>query len=67
METYIVYSVEGYEQYIPDKDMYLNVRKIQVIATSEDEALAKAKVQHPSKPNFRVTGSVEYAKNHVMA
>lgn len=67
METYIVYSVEAYEQYIPEKEMYTNVRKIQVIAESENEALAKAKSQHPSKPNFRIIGSVEYAKNTKVA
>lgn len=62
MKTYIVYEMEGYDHYDKDRDAFINVIKISIIAESEDEALEKVKKRHPSKKEFRFVGSVEYIK-----
>lgn len=63
MKTYIVYRIQGYDQYVADKDLFMGVIEIQVIAETEDEALKKAKKHHPSKELFRCIGSVEFKED----
>lgn len=58
--TYIVYNLQGYDTYDKDKDQFIGVISISVIAKSETEAIAKAKKHHTSKTKFRVVGSTEY-------
>lgn len=60
MKTYIVYELHGYDVYDKDKDLFMGVVQIKVIAGSEAEALEKAKTNHPSKEHFRCIGSTEY-------
>ncbi|MFA9228560.1 MAG: hypothetical protein ACEQR7_09035 [Agathobacter rectalis] len=57
-----MYEIEGYHHYEEQRDAYINVIKITIIADSEAEALEKAKKHHPSKPLFRCVGSVEIVK-----
>jgi len=42
MKTYKIYFVEGYELYTPKDDLYHDVKRIEVIAENEKEALKKA-------------------------
>lgn len=42
-QTYLSFIVEGYDTYIESADKYTNVRRIEVIARTEREALHKAK------------------------
>lgn len=60
MKTYIVYDIQGYDMYDQQKDLFMGVVQIKVIAKSEDEALQKAKINHPGKEHFRCIGSIEY-------
>ena len=64
MKTYIVFDIQGYDTFVPDKDLYIGITKVLVIAETEEEALQKAKIYHPTKANFRCLGSIEYAKQN---
>lgn len=58
MKTYCVYLIQGYQFYDKEKDLFMYVANIEVIASTEKEALAKAK-KMINKKEYRVTGCYE--------
>lgn len=64
MKTYIVYNMQGYDSYDQEKDLFMGVITINVIAETEEEAFARAKKNHPSKEKFRCIGSTEYEQKN---
>lgn len=60
METYLVYSIEGYDFYDEEAKQFNKVIFIEVIANSEKEAIEEAK-KNIEKPLYRITGCYEKA------
>jgi hypothetical protein len=62
--TYLIYQVEAFEKFDPVTQQYYNVKRIEVIASSEDEAIEKAKTMVKSN-NYEVRSCLEkhYDKN----
>lgn len=61
MKTYLVYDLQGYDTYDKEKELFIGVINIRVIAETKKEAMEKARIQHPDKPHFRCIGSTEFA------
>lgn len=58
MDTYLIYVVEGYETFDKKTNTYTDVKRIEVIATSEKEAYEKARKLLKAK-NYKVWGAYE--------
>jgi len=58
MKTYLIYQVEGFERYDTVTQNYYNVKRIEVIAQSEDEAIQKAKTMVKAN-NYEVRACLE--------
>ena len=58
MDTYLIYVVEGYETFDKKTNTYTDVKRIEVIATTEKEAYEKARKLLKAK-NYKVWGAYE--------
>lgn len=59
--TYITYTVQGYDRFVPEQDTYFNALNVSVIAQSEEEAMQRASAL-VKKPFWRIIQVVEYLK-----
>lgn len=63
METYLLYSLQGFDKYDKATDTYFNVVAVSLIAVNEIDAMNRVK-KTMNKKGWRITGVMEYLRSN---